>query len=266
MRAMDELIHGVVTCSQIPSVRLRQEIQRELRTHMEDFVAAAREAGHRDHEIEILLRSHFGDPRQIAEDFAWVYRCDRRELLIFSYAVSTLVIASSLLLAILAIQTGLAASFGTPVLQMVASRHTVIEALDILACVAVYLAATSLESLFENYWFLKAALLLTGLIVVLIVGCTLAGLHITFLVYGLIAGVFLRAVRLFVHSKIARAGIVLLCFAFAGLAFALLRSPISVTGTMAACASWLALGAGYVVMTAAAPRVDASLRLALQRI
>jgi hypothetical protein len=39
-----------------------------------------------------------------------------------------------------------------------------------------------------------------------------------------------------------------------------------VVGTMAACASWLALGAGYVVMTAVAPRVDASLRNALQRI
>ena len=266
MRATDELIHGIVTCSQIPSVRLRREIQRELRTHMEDFAAAARKAGHQEQEIEILLRSHFGDPRQIAEDFAWVYRYDRRKLLIFSYAASTLLIASSLLLAILAIQTGLAAGFGTPVREMLAIRHTVIEALDMLACVAVYLAVTSLESLFESYFFQKAALLLTGLIAVLIVGCTLARLHIAFLVYGLIAGVFLRVARLFVPSKTARAGIVLLCFALAGLAFALQRSPASVAGTMATCASWLALGAGYLVMTDVAPRVDASLRNALQRI
>ena len=266
MRAMDELIQGVVTCSQIPSAKLRKDIQRELRTHMEDFAAAAREAGHQEHEIETLLRCHFGDPQQIAEDFAWVYRHDRRELLIFSYIVSTLLIASSLLLALLAIQTGLAASFGRPVLEMLASRHTVIEALDLLACVAVYLAMSPLESLFEKNRFQKAALLLTGLIAFLIVGCTFARLHMAFLVYGLIAGVSLRAARLFVPAKTARATIVLPCFAFAGLAFAFLRSPISVAGTMATCASWLALGAGYLVMTDAAPRVDASVRDALQRI
>jgi hypothetical protein len=266
VRATDELIHGIVTCSQVPSVKRRYEIQRELRAHIEDFAAAAREAGHGEDEIEKLLLTHFGSPGEIAEEFARVYRSERRRLLIFSYAGSTLLISSSLLVALLAVQASLAFGFGTPVLEILASRHAVIEALDLLACVAVYLAVASLEARFERYRFQKAALLLTGLIVILIAGCTATRFHTAFLLYGLIAGVFLRAARLFVPTKTARSGVVLVSFVAAGLGFALLRSPFSVTGTVATCASWFALGTGYLIMTDLAPRVDAALLNALQRI
>jgi|SRR5580658_615769 hypothetical protein len=266
MGATDELINGVVTCSRIPSVKRRQEIQRELRAHMEDFAATARGAGHQEDEIETLLRSHFGDPEEVAEEFAWVYRHERRRLLLVSYAASTVLVAGSLLLAILAIQSGLAAGFGTSILEMLASRHTVIEGLDVLGCVAVYLAVTSLETLFEGYRFQKAVLLVAGLTAALIVGCAAMSLHTTFLFYGLITGVFLRAVRLFVRKKIVRASVVPICFGCAGLAFGLLRSPISAAGVEATCASWLALGAGYLVMTDIAPRVESTFLNALQRI
>ena len=47
MRAAEELIDQIVNSSQIPSGKRRREIQRELRSHIEDFVVAAREAGRR---------------------------------------------------------------------------------------------------------------------------------------------------------------------------------------------------------------------------
>ena len=50
-----------------------------------------------------------------------------------------------------------------------------IEALDILASVAVYLGVTSLENVFESHQFQKAAFLLTVIHIVLIVSCAAAG-------------------------------------------------------------------------------------------
>lgn len=266
MRARDELIDRIVSCSQIPSARRRRETERELRAHMEDFADAAREAGHQEDVIETLVMTHFGDPREVAGDFAWVYRNERRRILVFSYAVSTVLIASCLMLALLIVQTGLAASLRAPIVKVFASRHTVIEGLDVLACVAVYLAMISLESCFTSHRFLKAATTLTGVIAFLVAGFAAARWHGAFLIYGLIAGVFLRAARLFVVAKTIRAGIVFFCFVAAGLGFAIVRSPVSWTEAMATCASWFAVGVGYLLMTEMAPRVSAAFRTALERI
>ena len=228
---------------------------------------AGRDANEIDQaEIERLVLANFGDPGQIAQGFAWVYRHERRRLRVVAYTLSTLLLASCLLAAILAMQAGLAFGFGTPVMKVLASRHTVIEALDILACVAVYLGVTSLENVFESHQFQKAALLLTAIVTVLMVPCAAAGLHATFLFYGLVNGVFFRAVQLFVTPKVARVGIVVVCFPLAGLVFALLRSPVSQVDAAATCASWLAMGAGYQLMTHLAARVDAALLNGLQRI
>jgi hypothetical protein len=266
VRAADELIDCIVNSSHIPSVRRRREIQRELRSHIEDFVVAAREAGRNQDEIEKLVLANFGDPGQIAQGFAWVYRHERRRLRAFAFTLSTVLLASGLSAAILALQAGLAFGFGTPIMKVLASRHTVIEALDILTSVAAYLGVISLENLFNSHRFQKAVFLLTAILTVLMVSCATAGLHISFLIFGLVNGVFSRAVQLFVTPKVARAGIVVACFSLAGLVSALLRSPVSQVAPAATCASWLAMGAGYQLMTHLAARVDAALLNGLQRI
>ena len=266
MRAADELIDSIVNSSCIPSGMRRRDIERELRCHIEDFVVAAREAGCGQDEIEKLVLANFGDPGQIARGFAWVYRHERRRLRVFAYTLSTVLLASSLLGAILAIQAGLAFGFGTPIMRVLASRHTVIEALDILASVAIYLGLIALENLFESHRFQKAAFLLTGILALLIGSCAAAGFHTGFLFYGLVNGVFFRAIQLFVTPKIARLGIVVICFPVAGLILALLRSPVSQVAPAATCASWLVMGVGYQLMTHLAARVDAALLNGLQRI
>ncbi|HUJ51089.1 MAG TPA: hypothetical protein VLW25_12850 [Bryobacteraceae bacterium] len=265
MRAADELIDCIVNSSEIPSGK-RREIQRELRSHIEDFVVAAREAGRGQDEIEKLVLANFGDAGQIAQGFAWVYRHERRRLQAFAYMLSTVLLASGLFAAILTTQAGLAFGFGTSIMKVLASRHTLIEALDILGSVAAYLGLTSLENLFESHRFQKAALLLTAILIILTVLCTAAGLPVTFLLFGLVDGVFFRAVQLFVTPKIARLGIVMVCFPLAGLVMAVLRSPVSPVAAAATCASWLVMGAGYLLMTHLAARVDAALLNGLQRI
>ena len=259
MRAADELIDSIVNSSRLPSEKQRREIQRELRSHLEDFVFSAHEAGRDPDEVEKLVGANFGDPAQIAQGFAWVYRYERRRLRALAFALSTVLLASSLLLAILAMQTGLAVGFGTPIIKVLASRHTVIEALDILASVAAYLGLISLESIFEGNRFQKAAFLLTVIVTVLMVSCAAAGLHTGFLLFGLVNGVFSRAVQVFVTPVVARIGIIVVCFPLTGLIMALARSPISHIAVAATCASWLAMGVGYQLMTYLAVRVDAAL-------
>jgi hypothetical protein len=266
MYAADRLIDQIVNSSQIPSGKRRGEIQRELRSHIEDFLVAAREAGRDEDEIEKLVLANFGDPRQIAQGFAWVYRHERRRLRGLAFTLATVLLASCLLAVILTVQAGLAFGFGIPIMKVLASRHTVIEALDILASVAAYLGVISLENLFVSHRFQKAAFLLTVILTVLMVSCAAAGLHISFLFFGLVNGVFFRAVQLFVTPAVARVGIVAVCFPLAGLVFALLRSPVSQVGLAATCVSWLVMGAGYQLATHLAARVDAALLNGLQRI
>lgn len=258
MRAAEKLIESIVSSSRIPAGR-RREIQRELRSHIEDFVVAAREAGHHQDEIEKLVLANFGESAQIAQGFAWVYRHERRRLRALTYALSTVLIASCLSAAVLAMQAGLALGFGTPIMKVLASRHTVIETLDILASVAAYLGVVSLENLFESHRFQKAALLLTMILGTIMVSCAAAGFYLTFLFYGLVNGVFSRAVQLWITPKLARFGIVAVCFPLAGFVSALQWSPVSRGAVAATCASWLVVGVGYQLMTGLAARVDAAL-------
>ncbi len=265
MRAANELIDCIVNSSEIPSAR-RGEIQRELRSHIEDFVVAAREAGRGQDEIEKLVLANFGDPGQVAQGFAWVYRHEQRRLRAFAFTLSTVLLASCLLAAILAMQAGLAFGFGAPIMNVLASRHTMIEALDILASVAAYLGLTSLESLFQSHRFQRAAFLAALIVTALAVSCGAVGLPITFFIFGLINGVFFRALQLFVAGTVARAGIVAICFPLAGAVMTLLRAPVSPAALATTCASWLVMGAGYQLMTHLAARVDRALWNGLQRI
>jgi hypothetical protein len=263
MYAADELVDKIVNSSQIPSGRRRREVQRELRSHIEDFMFAAREAGRDEDEIERLVLANFGYPCQIARGFAWVYRHERRRLRIFVFVVSIVVLASSLSAAILAMQASVGAGFGIPILHVLASRHTVIEALDILSSVAVYISFTSLERLFDRRQFQKVTALLT----LIVTACyAAAGMHTPFLIFGLINAVFLRAMQLFIPQRIARIAIVLACFGLAGLVSSQLRSPRLHYAVAVTCASWLVMGAGYQFATDKAAHVETALFNSLQRI
>jgi hypothetical protein len=151
-------------------------------------------------------------------------------------------------------------------MSVLASTHALIEALDILASVAAYLGVISLERVFDNHHFRKAASLLAVILTVLMMSCAAAGLRVIFPVYGLVTGIFFRAMQLFVAPKLVRTGIVVVCFASLGLLSALRWQPDSPVALATTCVSWLVLGASYQLMTHLAARVDAALLTSLQRI
>jgi len=182
------------------------------------------------------------------------------------FLLSTLALACMLSVAILAMQAGVAIGFGGSALRVVASRHTVIEALDILSTVAAYVGFISTEKLFDGHRFVKALAVLALTFAIAAAGFAAANIHAPFLVFGFVSGVFLRTIQVFMKSSLVRTGAATACFAAGGL-LSFQAHPSAFQYAIALnCASWLVMGAGYQLMAGLAPRVDEALWNGLQRI
>jgi hypothetical protein len=245
----DRLIDEILRSAQIPSESRRREVMRELRAHVEDFVVCARRAGHTEEEAERLAIANFGNPRQIAAQFGWVYRKQRAAVQASVFVASALVVAAASTGIAMLLQAGLAFGLGRPMPNIFYSHHALIEAADILASATAYLGLIALEKLLEGRNFVRAAAALSAIFAVLVTLFLLAGAPWLIPVFGLVIALFLRSVQRLLKSPAARTGVVLACFGLFGtVRFGLL----SVT-------SWLAVGTGYLVMTYLAARVDRAL-------
>ncbi len=258
MRATDCLIDQIVASSQIPFAHRRREVVRELRAHIDDFALAARDTGLDDAQIERMILANFGDPAQMGRNFAWVYRRERALLRLTVFAISTVAIASLAIAGTLAAQAGVAAGFGVPMQQTLASRHTVIEAADILSTVAFYTGFLAIEHLFVRRRFLNSIVVLSVTTVALVAVCSPLGVRAPYLIFGFVNGTFLRMVQVALKRPPLRYGAVVLSF----VAFGLLLWH----ATPASLASWMIMGGAYQSMTALAGQVDTRLRHALEEL
>jgi hypothetical protein len=265
MQALDKLVEQVVNFSQVPRGKQRHEIQRELRSHIEDFVEAARERGHGDDEIEKMVVASFGDPVQIAGAFAWVYRWERASARAGLFLLSSVAVTSLMLGAVLALQAGMAIGFGTPLRKVLASPHTAIEALDIFFSVITYAGLVALERLFDRNRSVKALALLAVAFAVLTAVRMTVNFRAPFLVFGVMNGAFFRTTKVFVKTGTARTGIIAAALMVVGaISFPAMtfRFPYALAAT---CASWLTMAAAYRQMPDAVARMDAALWHRLQR-
>src|SRR5437868_7200524 len=111
----ERLIHQIMAAARIPCERRRREVLRELHAHMEDFVSAGRQSGRPEEEIERLLLERFGNPSQIARQFAWVYRRERAALCLGAFLFSTVVVSLVISAAAIGMRAGIALGAGAPV-------------------------------------------------------------------------------------------------------------------------------------------------------
>jgi hypothetical protein len=255
MRPTDNLIEEIVTSSRIPWGKRRREVVRELRSHVDDFVLVARDAGHAEEEIERMVLSSFGDPHQMGCNFAWVYRRERAVLCLSVLGLSTLAIAILVAAGVLAVQAGVAAGFGIPFPKTLGSRHTIIESFDILATVAAYVGILSIERLFQRHRIPKAMATLSLIFAALFGVCAAAGMRAPFLVFGCTSAIFLRTVQTIWNGQAARLVTVATCFGLFGVWLST-RWPGFPSSAGVTCASWLVMGIGYQLMTGLAVRAD----------
>ena len=265
MRDVEELIRRIVDESQIPSARRKRAIQRELRSHFEASVPAAREAGIPEDAILQQVLASLGDTSQVAQGFAWLYRRERAMLRIAVFLLSTLTMAIMLSVTVLALQAGVAFGFGSPLPGSIA-RHTVIEALDILSTVAAYVGFISIEKLFDTRRFQKALAVLALTFAIAAAGSAAENIHAPFPVFGFVSGVFLRALQVLMRNSLARSSVAATCFAAAS--FFSMRAHASTLqyAVILNCVSWLVMGAGYQLMADFAPRFDEALWNGLRNI
>jgi hypothetical protein len=250
------LIEEIVTAARIPSKRRRREVSRELQAHMEDLVLRTRDAGHSDEEVQRLAVASFGDPREIARQFAWVYRKERAVLGLTVFVLSTIAVAASIAAVVTTMKAAIAIGLGVPLFQMFNPHHSLIEGMDILATAAAYVGLMSLEKLFEQHRFQKATGLLVLMIAIIAVLLRLAGAPWQFLLFGLVSGVFLRTIQVLLTNQVARIVIVTASFGLLGL---ISFRPLHI-------ASWLVTGLAYQTMTHLAARVDRALFKGLQQL
>ena len=265
MRDSNRLIEEIVALCRIPSARRRHDLGRELRTHVEDFEETARLAGHSDEEVQRMVLASFGDARPIGNNFAWVYRHDRALFQLSSFGICALGVGCVISAVILAIQSVAALGIGERVETVLASRHTIIEVLDILATAVAYVGFLSLENLFERYRFSKALSLLSLTFVIIAGGCFLAGIRAPYVFFGFGGAVFLRAVQRFVNSPTARWLAVPVCFALLPVVLFWMQPKAYPYFAAATVASWLIMGTCYQWMTVLAARLDRELSTRLQQ-
>jgi hypothetical protein len=265
MQAPEELVERVVKFSQVPRGKRRRDIQRELRSHIEDFIEAARERGYDNDEIERMVVASFGDPAQIAQAFAWVYRRERAAASTGVFLLSSLAVTALILGAIVTLQASIAIGFGTPLWRVLTSPHTAIEALDILFTVITYTALVALERLFERNRSWKALGVVAVALAIVTVARMTVDFRAPFLVFGIVNGAFFRAIQVFVKNGAARTGIVAAALVLLGAIFVpsmTFRFPYALART---CASWIAMAAAYRHMPDAVARMEAALSHRFQR-
>ncbi|SPF49819.1 membrane hypothetical protein [Candidatus Sulfopaludibacter sp. SbA4] len=248
MQPAHRLIEEIVSSSRIPSARRRREVLRELQAHVEDAISSG--------VTERLAVDNLGDPREIASHFAWVYRKERAVLRLSVFLLSTIAVAGSIAAIVMAMKAGIAIGFGVPLPRIFSPRHTLIEAIDILSTAAAYVGLLSLEKLFDRRHFPKSAALLALIFAALAAVFSMAGRPWKFLLFGLVAGIFLRTIQVLLKNQAARIVVVPACFGAIGL---ISLRPLTV-------ASWVVTGLGYLAMTHLAVRVDRALFKGLQQL
>jgi hypothetical protein len=259
MHSANELIERIVSSAQIPSGRRRHDIAHELRAHIEDFVLIAREGGHTDEEIERLALANFGDPREIAREFAWVYRRERAIFRISVFLLSTLAAASAISAVVLALQASMAIGLGIPILRVFRGRHLMLEAIYILCTVSAYVGFIFLERLFDRDRFGKAMASLALMFALVGAGFAAVNAQVEVPLFAFVSGVLLRAIQVFLKSRGARIGAVIACFGLFGVASAFWQTPNLGNEAALKLAVWISIGVCCHLLTDVATRLDRAL-------
>lgn len=84
MRTSEEFIRRIASRSGILTSNERQDLERELRAHLEDAAEEARSRGCDEATIFETVYARFGDPNEIARKLAAVYRFRRRAIILAS--------------------------------------------------------------------------------------------------------------------------------------------------------------------------------------
>ena len=263
MHIADDLIEQIVGSCQVPSGKKRLEIERELRAHVEDFVLVAREAGHSDQDIRRLLIANFGNPREIAEDFATVYRRERAIQRLSIFLLGTLTAASLISAVVLGLQAATAISLGIPVSRVFGGQHVKLETLYILCTVAAYVGVLCLEKAFDQFRMRKAMATAASICSVLCLIFSRVGVPPEMIAAAFVSGALLRTIQIILKGRLARLSAATAFFGLIGAVSACRQWPAIEPESVVRLVTWLAIGVCGYLMTSLSKRLDRALPTSL---
>jgi hypothetical protein len=264
MGTTDELVEKILKASQIPSARRRKDVSRELRAHIEDFILVAAQAGYDDAEIDRLVRTNFGDPQEIANEFSRVYTRERTIFRLSVFLLSTLVAAAFACTGVFLIQAAMAAGLGisSPPLR----SHQTIEAFYLITTAAAYVGFISLERMFDRARMEKAIASLAGLFAIAGVASMLTIGHGGILFLAFVSGVLVRIVQACCKRPLLQAATVVACFGVFGVIAVCQQPSALISGVTFKLLGWVAIGVCCHLMTGLASRVDRAMFDGMQKI
>jgi hypothetical protein len=194
MQTREEFIRRIVSRSGIMTSKGRRELERELNAHLEDAIAEARSEGCDEATILQTIWARFGDPDEIANDFAMVHRFERRAI---SIAHSLALMAVSMLTV-----TGLISVFQllvatcSSVPPAEAFPHLREEIIGFASLTLGYIGLHLEERLFQKQRLMKA-FVLNCILFVCLFGLTSLWLHLTgpMCVLAFVSGVAVRVLQ-----------------------------------------------------------------------
>ncbi len=194
MSACDDFIRRIVSRSGIVTSRARRDLERELHTHLEDAMEAARLQGCDAASVPRIVCDRFGDPDEIALQFAVAHQFERRAASI-AHSLALMGIAVLMVAGlILALQLLVAICSGTPVSN--AFPHLREESIGFASLALGYMGLYLEERLFKERRLIKALVLNSALFTLLFTLASL-GLHLATLapVLAFISGVAVRTLQ-----------------------------------------------------------------------
>ncbi|HEX8942966.1 MAG TPA: hypothetical protein VF785_07515 [Gemmatimonadaceae bacterium] len=170
MAVTDDLVAQVMARAGIVSAARRREVERELRGHVEDVATELRAVGCSEDEVISRLRDRFGEPSDVAEAFADVYKgyrvaayaAFRSAQLAASFAAVALVISSVQLVVALSDHVVVASAFS----------KIRVELFGFAALACGYVASSFADAHLERQSVTKRAALSIALALVLGAGLT----------------------------------------------------------------------------------------------
>jgi hypothetical protein len=171
----DVLIERVMAGSGIAGRKRRHEVRLELRSHLEDLIAEARQAGHTDATIATLVAARFGDPGQVASAFARVYRSDRIAFGLAAFGSLAVVALAISYAFVYGVQALLAYGLGVMPARSPSTAHLVSEAVLVGTLTLSYLGLYFAERLFTRFQFAGALGLMALVAGVVVLGTTVTG-------------------------------------------------------------------------------------------
>lgn len=171
----DVLIERVMAGAGIVGRKRRHEVRLELRGHLEDLTAEARQAGYTDAKIATLVAARFGDPCQVALAFARVYRTDRIAVDLAAFGSLALVALGIAYAFVYGVQLLLGPGLGVIPARSQSAAHLVSEAVLVGTLTLSYLSLYFAERLFGRFRFARVLGLMALVAGVVVWGTTVTG-------------------------------------------------------------------------------------------